>query len=56
MAPLRKYLNCRNGMPSELMGLGPIAASQKCLGRQLVCDDVDIWELNEAFPLKYSMY
>ena len=32
------------------MGLGSIAASQKCLERAgWSVDDVDIWELNEAF-------
>ena len=38
------------GCPPELMGLGPIAASRLCVERAgWAIDDVDIWELNEAF-------
>ncbi|MCH2639193.1 MAG: thiolase family protein [Candidatus Thalassarchaeum sp.] len=38
------------GCPPELMGLGPIAASQLCIERAgWDAEDVDIWELNEAF-------
>ena len=38
------------GCPPELMGLGPIAASRLCLERAgWSIEDVDIWELNEAF-------
>lgn len=38
------------GCAPELMGLGPVAASQKALARAgLTMDDMDIIELNEAF-------
>ena len=38
------------GCPPDLMGLGPIAASQLCMERAgWTTNDVDIWELNEAF-------
>ena len=51
MAPIAKIVSTAvTGCPPELMGLGPIAASQKCLERAgWSVDDVDIWELNEAF-------
>ena len=39
-----------NGCPPELMGLGPIGATQKALKRaNLDIKDIDIIELNEAF-------
>ena len=51
MAPIAKIVSTAvTGCPPELMGLGPIAASQKCLERVgWSVDDVDVWELNEAF-------
>lgn len=38
------------GLDPQLMGLGPIAASRKALERAgWSVDDVDLWEVNEAF-------
>jgi acetyl-CoA acyltransferase len=38
------------GCAPEIMGIGPVAATQKALGRAgLTIDDIDIVELNEAF-------
>jgi acetyl-CoA C-acetyltransferase len=39
-----------SGCAPELMGLGPVGAVNKLLQRQkLSCNDIDLWELNEAF-------
>lgn len=38
------------GCAAEIMGIGPVPASQKALARAgLSVGDIDIWELNEAF-------
>jgi acetyl-CoA acetyltransferase family protein len=38
------------GVAPRVMGLGPVPAVNKLLGRQkLTVKDVDLWELNEAF-------
>jgi acetyl-CoA acyltransferase len=38
------------GCAAEIMGIGPVPASKKALERAgLKVDDIDIWELNEAF-------
>ncbi len=38
------------GVDPTVMGFGPVPASQKALSRAgLAVDDIDIWELNEAF-------
>ena len=38
------------GCAAEIMGIGPVPAVQKALSRAgLKIDDIDIWELNEAF-------
>lgn len=38
------------GLEPDIMGLGPIPASQKALERAgLKASDIDIWEINEAF-------
>lgn len=40
------------GVPPYLMGLGPIPASQKALKNGgLTRDDIDVWEINEAFAV-----
>ncbi len=40
------------GVPPYMMGLGPIPASRKALDRRgLGVDDVDLWEINEAFAV-----
>ena len=39
-----------SGCAAEIMGIGPVPASKKALDRAgLKVDDIDIWELNEAF-------
>ncbi len=38
------------GCAAEIMGIGPVPATKKALERAgLTIDDIDIWELNEAF-------
>jgi len=38
------------GVPPEIMGIGPVPAVRRLLGRHgLTVDDVDVFELNEAF-------
>jgi acetyl-CoA C-acetyltransferase len=38
------------GVPSRTMGIGPVPASEKALGRAgLTLADMDVIELNEAF-------
>ena len=38
------------GCEPDEMGIGPVFAVPKLLGRQgLTIDDIDLWELNEAF-------
>ena len=38
------------GVEPELMGIGPISASQKALAKAgLTIDDIDLFEINEAF-------
>ncbi|MBX2835138.1 MAG: thiolase family protein [Micavibrio sp.] len=39
-----------SGCAAEIMGIGPVPATKKALERAgLKIDDIDIWELNEAF-------
>lgn len=41
------------GCKSELMGYGPVPATQKALERAgLTIDDIDIFDLNEAFAVQ----
>lgn len=48
LATIRSW--AQTGIDPALMGLGPISASQKALKKAgWVVDDVDIWEINEAF-------
>jgi acetyl-CoA C-acetyltransferase len=38
------------GVDPEIMGIGPISATQKALEKAgLTVDDIDLWEINEAF-------
>ncbi|WP_395063353.1 thiolase family protein [Paraburkholderia silvatlantica] len=38
------------GCPADVMGIGPVSASRKALGRAgLTIDDIDVVEMNEAF-------
>lgn len=40
------------GVPPHLMGIGPIPATQKLLEKcNLKTEDIDIWEINEAFAV-----
>lgn len=49
--PLARVLgSAASALSPEIMGLGPVAASERLLGRLgLTIDDIDIVELNEAF-------
>lgn len=53
--PLMRLINvCTEGMPADLMGLGPAVSIPKCLrqaGMQFA--DVDYWEVNEAFAVQF---
>ena len=41
------------GVPPEIMGIGPVAATEKALKRAgLKVDDIDVVELNEAFAVQ----
>jgi acetyl-CoA C-acetyltransferase len=41
------------GVPPEIMGIGPVLATQKALKRAgLTLNDIDIAELNEAFAVQ----
>ena len=41
------------GCAPELMGMGPVGAVNKLLKRQgMSVDDIDLWELNEAFAVQ----
>lgn len=41
------------GVPPEIMGIGPVAATEKALTRAgLKLDDIDVIELNEAFAVQ----
>lgn len=38
------------GVPPRVMGIGPVAAAQRLFSQTgLSADDIDVWELNEAF-------
>lgn len=49
--PLAKFLGFAvGGVPPEVMGIGPIVAIPKALEiAGLTQDDIDLWEINEAF-------
>lgn len=51
MKPLAKFLGFAvGGVPPEVMGIGPIVAVPKALKiAGLTIDDIDLWEINEAF-------
>ena len=51
MKPLAKFLGFAvGGVPPEIMGIGPIVAVPKALKiAGLTIDDIDLWEINEAF-------
>lgn len=51
LKPLAKFLSFAvGGVPPEVMGIGPIVAVPKALQLAgLTQDDIDLWEINEAF-------
>ncbi|WP_301108861.1 acetyl-CoA C-acetyltransferase [Sporosarcina sp.] len=51
LKPLAKFLSFAvGGVPPEIMGIGPIEAVPKALKiAGLSIEDIDLWELNEAF-------
>lgn len=51
IAPLAKFLGFAvGGVPPEIMGIGPIVAVPKALEiAGLKVEDIDLWEINEAF-------
>lgn len=53
--PLLKLINiCHEGVAPEVMGLGPAVAIPKCLKQAgLKFEDVDYWEINEAFAAQF---
>ncbi len=53
--PLMKLVNiCHGGVDPTLMGLGPACVIPKCLKQAgLAFDDVDYWEINEAFAAQW---
>ncbi|MDD2619382.1 MAG: thiolase family protein [Syntrophomonadaceae bacterium] len=55
LKPLMKLINiCGEGVDPKLMGLGPAVAIPKCLKQAgLKFDDVDYWEINEAFAAQF---
>jgi acetyl-CoA C-acetyltransferase len=55
LKPLGKLVNvCSFGVEPEIMGIGPAEAIPKCLeGTGVKFDDVDYWEINEAFAPQF---
>ncbi|HEY9570506.1 MAG TPA: acetyl-CoA C-acetyltransferase [Metalysinibacillus sp.] len=51
MTPMAKFLGFAvGGVPPEIMGIGPIVAVPKALAiAGLTIEDIDLWEINEAF-------
>ncbi|OCS92537.1 acetyl-CoA C-acetyltransferase [Caryophanon latum] len=51
LQPIAKFLSFAvGGVPPEVMGIGPIVAVPKALKLAgLTIDDIDLWEINEAF-------
>lgn len=55
ITPMVKMLHiCGEGVEAEVMGLGPAVAIPKCLkAAGLEFEDVDYWEVNEAFAAQF---
>lgn len=55
IAPLLKMINiCSEGVDPKVMGLGPAVAIPKCLSEAgLKFEDIDYWEINEAFAAQF---
>ncbi len=53
--PRMKLINvCTEGMPADLMGLGPAVSMPKCLRQAgMKFEDIDYWEVNEAFAVQF---
>lgn len=53
--PLMKLINvCTEGMPADMMGLGPAVSIPKCLRQAgMKFEDVEYWEVNEAFAVQF---
>lgn len=51
LKPIAKFRSfATGGVPPEVMGIGPVVAIPKALKLAgLTIDDIDVWELNEAF-------
>lgn len=51
LKPIAKFRSfATGGVPPEVMGIGPVVAIPKALKLAgLTKDDIDVWELNEAF-------
>lgn len=53
-AMARMLYICGEGVEAEVMGLGPAVAIPKCLKAVgMTADDVDYWEINEAFAAQF---
>ncbi len=55
LTPLLKMINiCSEGVDPKVMGLGPAVAIPKCLNEAgLKFEDIDYWEINEAFAAQF---
>ncbi|MBQ3379779.1 MAG: thiolase family protein [Clostridia bacterium] len=55
ITPMAKMIYiAAEGVPADVMGLGPAVAIPKCLEKAgLKFDDVDYWEINEAFAAQF---
>lgn len=55
LKPLMKMINiCGEGVDPKVMGLGPAVAIPKCLKQAgLKFEDVEYWEINEAFAAQF---
>ena len=55
LKPIARVLSITSkGVPAEIMGIGPAYAIPKCLkGVSMDFNDVDCWEINEAFAAQF---
>ena len=44
---------CRGGVAPPVMGLGPAFAKPKCLDQAGAFEDVELWEIKEAFAARF---
>lgn len=53
--PMARLINiCSEGVPPEIMGVGPAVAIPKCLKEAgMTFDQVEYWEINEAFAAQF---